>query len=158
MNGVLKVLVADAREVSEWRVDNGHCCRIFGFGKLSNPNDVAVLSNNKIAIADTNNQRICIYDLEGAEDVTDPSLEFKTREGGPVAIAADAYGHLLVLQQNSPNLTVYTSDGTFKCLGFLGNSDHKSLDWFGDEGVGRLAITTAGRDAGNMDAALVFVS
>ena len=60
----------------------------------------------------------------------------------PFAIAADAYGHLLVLDMNTERLQVLESNGTHintrKDLGIYKGECYKGLEWCGEEG--RLAI------------------
>ena len=159
VGGMQTVLVAEGiggHRVTEWGLENGNKVRTIGTGtggsgdgELNEPFDVAVLPvSGQIAIADRMNHRVCIFNREG---------EFVRAFGGkgteqnghfmfPCAIAADSHGHVLVLDYGTDRLQVLSTEGTHLCtrndLGIYkkGGGGSKGLDWWGQGGVGRLAI------------------
>ena len=153
------VLVAEldhAHRVTEWgvNVEDGNdvlctfgTCERGGNGnsELFHPCDVAVLSSNKIAIADTGNHRICIIDGESGSFVRVFGSKGTVKDGNfsfPCAIAADAYGHLLVLDRCTHRLQVFDTNGTHLCTrtNFFIRDGYKGLEWWGEGDRGRLAI------------------
>ena len=159
VGGVQTVLVAEGGggdQVTEWGLEDGSKVGTIGTGKggrgdgeLDNPFDVAVVpTSGQIAIADTFNHRVCIFDGESGTFVRAFGSKGKEEDGHfsyPVAIAADSHGHVLVLDKCTDRLQVLGADGTHLCtrngLGIYnkGNSS-KGLEWREEGGGGRLAI------------------
>ena len=108
------------------------------------PSDVTVLPiSGNIAIADTNNHRVSIFDGESANFLYSFGHENFTF---PCAIATDAYDHIIVLDETN-RLQIFEADGTHLCTrDDLGLSlGRKGLEWHGDNG-GRLAIANGGKN------------
>ena len=151
-DGVQTVLVSELQghQVSEWTLD-GRKIRTFGTGlegsgdgELDMPCDMTVLPiSGNIAIADTNNHRVSIFDGESARFLYCFGRDNFTF---PCAIATDAYDHIIVLDETN-RLQIFEADGTHLCTrDDLGLSlGQKGLEWHGDNG-GRLAIANGERN------------
>ena len=109
-----------------------------------------MLPSNQIAIVDSGNHCICIFDGESGSFVRAFGSQGETEDGqfsSPCAIAADAYGHLLVLDSYTDRLQVFDTDGTHLCTksyiaGLTNEYDRfKGLEWWAEGGTGRLTIT-----------------
>ena len=149
-DGGQTVLVSELQghQVSEWTLD-GRKIRTFGTGlegsgdgELDMPCDMTVLPiSGNIAIADTNNHRVSIFDGESTRFLYCFGHENFTF---PCAIATDAYEHIIVLDETN-RLQIFEADGTHVCTrNDLGLSlGRKGLEWHGDNG-GRLAIANGG--------------
>ena len=153
------VLVAEMAGVSEWGLD-GIWVRTIRTDKV--PYDVAVLpASGQIAIADTYKRKnsICIYNGKSGAFSHAFGDWSPTKDGyfsHPCAIAADAHGHLLVLDRTN-RLQVLEANGTHLFTwrvfgGIVEDNSAKGLEWWG-EGGGRLAIAN-----GSGNNALVFDS
>ena len=158
-DGGQTVLVSElhGHQVSEWTLD-GRKIRTFGTGlegsgdgELDMPCDMTVLPiSGNIAIADTNNHRVSIFDGESARFLYCFGRDNFT---SPCAIATDAYDHIIVLDDTN-RLQIFEADGTHLCTrDDLGLSlGRKGLEWHGDNG-GRLAIAN-----GETNEVLFFIS
>jgi hypothetical protein len=151
-DGGQTVLVSELQghRVSEWTLDGikihtfGTGLKGSGDGELDMPSDVTVLPiSGNIAIADTNNHRVSIFDGESANFLYSFGHENFTF---PCAIATDAYDHIIVLDETN-RLQIFEADGTHLCTrDDLGLSlGRKGLEWHGDNG-GRLAIANGGKN------------
>jgi DNA-binding beta-propeller fold protein YncE len=132
--------------VSQFKLD-GTFIRIFagtsipgsGDGKFSSPKGITVLgSSGEVAVADTYNHRVQIFDREGNYK---RRLLF-TKNGQffyPAALASDVHNNLLVLDRTN-RLQVFSAEGAHLCtrndLG-LHDSAAKGIAW---SGAGELAI------------------
>ena len=150
------VLVAEetGNQVSEWAMDGTKVRTVCGTGKkgsgdgeLNDPADVTVLPvSGHIAITDRYNHRVVIVDGGTGSFLHAFGSKGKEKDGQfdrPLAVAADAHDHLLVLDNGSDRLQVFDVDGTHLCtrndLGIKG-SGSKGLEWWTEVGGGRLAI------------------
>jgi DNA-binding beta-propeller fold protein YncE len=158
------VLVTDDNHrVSQFKLD-GTFIRIFagtgtrssGDGEFDVPRGITVLgSSGEVAVADRSNHRVQIFDREGKYKRQFGS-EGEEADGQffcPVAVASDAHGNLLVLDDTN-RLQVFSSEGKHLCtrndLGMQGSaggiawSDYehagKGIAWSAD---GELAIANS---------------
>ena len=152
------VLVAEAgaNEVSEWTMDGTKIRSIGGDGELNWPSDVAVLPmSGEIAVADTFNHRISIFDCESGNFVRTFGSQGLEEDGQfyePCAVASDGSNRLLVLDSYTDRLQVFAADATHLCtrrdLGIKGDGSNKGLEWRSEDGeCGLLIANSSGHDA-----------
>jgi DNA-binding beta-propeller fold protein YncE len=148
---VLVVEVANHR-VSQFALD-GTFVGIFagtgeageGDGKFTCPQGITVLgSSGEVAVADTPNHRVQIFDSEGnyKRQFGTEGQEADGQFYGPSGLASDAHGNLLVVDDTN-RLQVFNPEGKHLCtrsdLRDIGNSMMKGIAWSAD---GEIAVAT----------------
>jgi DNA-binding beta-propeller fold protein YncE len=151
------VLVAESggtSQVSEYNVVDGAFIGTFGAGQGSGdgqlymPDDVAVvLASGEVAVADTFNHRVTIFDGQSRAFVRTFGTRSAAEEVGqldghgqldgqlhyPTAITSDAHGNLLVVDRCTPRLQAFSAEGkhlsTTNSLGVGGGDSAKGLAW-----------------------------
>jgi hypothetical protein len=113
-------------------------------------------SSGEIAVTDSNNHRVSIYDGVSSKFVRTFGSLGKDTDGEfdcPIAINADAHGNLLVLDVNTARLQVFSSLGVHLCtrndLGVKLGYSNKGIAWSAEAGC--LVIAN-----GSCNNALVF--
>jgi DNA-binding beta-propeller fold protein YncE len=102
-----RIAVLDARTLQELGV--------FAQGEVSAPHDVAFDAKGRLLIADTGNDRIAIYEVNGASGRLVGSLRGRIRRPEGVAVHAD--GRVFATGASSNNLVVYRNG---KVIGEVG--------------------------------------
>jgi DNA-binding beta-propeller fold protein YncE len=144
---------SDNQRVSQFKLD-GTFIRIFagtgtegsGDGEFNHPRGITVLgSSGEVAVADTNNHRVQIFDREGNYKRQFGSRQLSTGKEADgqlfrrAALASDVHGNLLVLDETN-RLLVFSPEGKHLCTrNDLGLNDlgMKGIAW---SDVGELAI------------------
>jgi hypothetical protein len=147
------VLVTDGNHrVSQFALD-GTFVGIFagtgkkgrGDGEFACPQGITVLgSSGEVAVADTSNHRVQIFDSEGnyKRQFGTKGQEADGQFYGPSGLVSDAHGNLLVLDDTN-RLQVFSPEGKHLCtrsdLRGIGNSMMKGIAWSAD---GEIAVAT----------------
>ena len=106
---------------------NGQFSHIIGKGKLGDPIDVTVNTNNQLLIADYFHHCIYTFTLDGnyvSKFATQGSAGGQLSK--PYSLTTDLYGFILVAEVGNHRVSIFNNDGKFiHCFGSLGSDNGK---------------------------------
>jgi sugar lactone lactonase YvrE len=114
-NGLLYVLDYENNRVSAWTT-MGVAVTVYGSGKLSAPNGMALDGVGNLYVSDTGHHRLLKYDIAmGAALVTMGSGPgtFAGQLSSPQGMAMGPDGNLWVAEKNNKRFSVFQTDGAF---------------------------------------------
>ena len=116
-----------------------------GDGELNSPHDAVFDGDGRLLVADTGNDRIAVYTVQGVSGALVHSL--RHRLSGPEGVDIDANGKVYVTNADGDNLIVYDGGAVVERIGAEGDGKNQydrphDIEIFG----GRIYIADPGND------------